>query len=103
MEASLFTSSPVIQPDYHTGRTAPNKGQTYPAEILTPNEVKVLIRACSNNAPAGMRNRALITVLYRGGLRLAEALALKPKDMDPELSAGRSGPELSGSGWAGWR
>ncbi len=32
----------------------------------------------------GIRNRALITVLYRGGLRLSEALALKPKDVDAD-------------------
>ena len=39
---------------------------------------------CSNVAPTGIRNRALITVMYRGGLRLGEALALKPKDIDPK-------------------
>jgi site-specific recombinase XerD len=52
--------------------------------VLTPDEVKALIRACSNRAPTGIRNRALITVLYRAGLRLGEALALKPKDLDPD-------------------
>lgn len=53
-------------------------------EILTGHEVKSLIRCCSNRAPTGIRNRALITVLYRGGLRLSEALALKAKDVDPD-------------------
>jgi site-specific recombinase XerD len=77
-------TSPVTTPGYHFGRTAPNKGQSFPAEILTPDEVKALIRACSNRAPTGVRNRALITVLYRGGLRLGEALALLPKDVDPD-------------------
>jgi site-specific recombinase XerD len=77
-------TSPAVQPGYHSGRTAPNKGQSYPAEILTSDEVRSLIKACSNTAPTGIRNRALITVLYRGGLRLAEALALKPKDIDPD-------------------
>jgi site-specific recombinase XerD len=63
-------------------RTPPNKGKRYPPEILTPDEVKTLIRACSNRAPTGVRNRALLTVLYRGGLRIGEALALYPKDID---------------------
>ena len=76
-------NSPVTTPGYHTGRTAPNKGRTYPSEILTDDEVRSLIHTCSNRAPTGIRNRALITVLYRGGLRLSEALALKPKDIDP--------------------
>jgi site-specific recombinase XerD len=77
-------SSPATEIGYHRGRTAPNKGQTYPAEILTEDEVRSLIQCCSNRAPTGVRNRALITVLYRGGLRLSEALALKPKDLDPD-------------------
>ena len=42
--------------------------------------MRVLMRACSNRAPTGIRNRALITTMYRGGLRLGETLALKPKD-----------------------
>lgn len=64
-------------------RTPANKGRRYPAEILTPEEVRALIRACSAKAPTGIRNRALIVTLYRGGLRLAEALSLYPKDVDP--------------------
>lgn len=77
-------SSLIVTPGYHAGRRAPNKGQTYPPEVLTEEEVKSLIRACSNRAPTGIRNRALITVLYRAGLRLSEALALKPKDIDAD-------------------
>lgn len=50
--------------------------------MLTEAEVAALIRACSNRAPTGIRNRALIATLYRGGLRLGEALALQPKDVD---------------------
>jgi site-specific recombinase XerD len=77
-------SSPIITLGYHTGRVAPNKGKTYPPEVLTEDEVKTLIRASSNRAPTGVRNRALITTMYRAGLRLSEALALKPKDIDPD-------------------
>jgi site-specific recombinase XerD len=76
--------SPVIEAGYHTGRRAPNSGRTFPPEVLTADEVKDLIRASSNRAPTGIRNRALITVMYRAGLRLSEALALKPKDIDPD-------------------
>ncbi len=54
------------------------KGKKYPAEILTDDEVCRLIRGCSSRAPTGMRNRALIVVLYRGGLRISESLALLP-------------------------
>ncbi len=65
------------------------KGKKYPAEILTDDEVCRLIRGCSNRAPTGMRNRALIVVLYRGGLRISESLALLPKDLDPAAGWGR--------------
>ena len=61
-----------------------NKGKKYPAEPLTADEVSLLLRACSSRAPTGIRNRALIVVLYRGGLRISEALALEPKDLDRE-------------------
>jgi len=45
--------------------------------------VKALLRACSKRAATGVRNRALIVVMYRAGLRVGEALALLPKDLDP--------------------
>jgi integrase/recombinase XerD len=65
------------------GRAAGNRGRRFPPEVLTPEEVRSLIRACSARAPTGIRNRALLAVLARGGLRVSEALALRPKDVDP--------------------
>jgi site-specific recombinase XerD len=59
-----------------------NKGKKLPPEPLTTDEVKLLIRACSNRASTGVRNRALIVVLYRAGLRINEALGILPKDLD---------------------
>jgi site-specific recombinase XerD len=63
-----------------------NKGKKLPVEILTTEEVGLLIKACSNRAPTGIRNRALIVTLWRCGLRVSEALALRTKDID--LKAG---------------
>ncbi len=42
------------------------------------------MRGCSRRAPTGVRNRALIAVLWRCGLRIGEALALRRKDIDPD-------------------
>jgi len=64
------------------GKTPWNRGRRLPPEVLTGDEVNALMRACSKRAPTGIRNRALIAVLYRGQLRIGEALALKPKDLD---------------------
>ena len=76
--------SPVTEKGYHLGREPANKGQRLPVEILTTQEVKALIRASSNRAPTGIRNRALIVTLYRAGLRAGEALHLKPSNVDPQ-------------------
>lgn len=62
-----------------------------PPEILTAEEVSALLRLCSLRAPTGVRNRALITVMYRGGLRVAEALALRLADVDTRAGTVRIG------------
>ena len=64
------------------GQAPRNKGQRYPAEVLEPTEVQALIRLCSPTAPTGLRNRAMIVVMWRSGLRIGELLALHPKDID---------------------
>ncbi|MCH7547739.1 MAG: phage integrase family protein [Planctomycetes bacterium] len=58
----------------------------FPPEVLSPEEIAAMMGACSDT-PTGIRNRALITVLYRAGLRINEALALRPKDLDPRNGA----------------
>jgi site-specific recombinase XerD len=50
-----------------------NKGKKFPAEPLSPDEARAIFNACSKRAPTGIRNRALLVVLYRGGPRPAEA------------------------------
>src|SRR6266508_1870888 len=42
------------------------------------------MRQCSRRAPTGVRNRALIAVCWRCGLRIGEALALAVKDFEPD-------------------
>jgi site-specific recombinase XerD len=58
------------------------KGKTFPVEILTSSEVRDLMNATSTRGLCGVRDRALIAVLYRAGLRISEALAMLPKDLD---------------------
>lgn len=53
-----------------------------PAEPLTAAEVDALLRGCSQRAPTGLRNRALIVVMYRAGLRVSEAVDLRASDVD---------------------
>jgi site-specific recombinase XerD len=72
----------VTLPGYRAGEHPPNYGLTLPAEILTVAEVGRLMDACARRGPGGIRNRALIVLLWRGGLRSAEALALELRDVD---------------------
>jgi site-specific recombinase XerD len=75
---------------------------------LEPGEVALLIGACSRRAPTGIRNRALLTLLYRSGLRVSEVLMLRPGDVNLDkhslrLVAGgeasqRAGQSLTKSG-----
>ncbi len=58
-----------------------------PPEVLTEEEVSKLMRACSHRAPTGIRNRALIALLYRSGLRINEALLLYSKDLELDKGA----------------
>jgi integrase len=78
-----YYRSPVTLPSYRTGQPSATKGRKFPPEPLTPEEVWALIDACGRG-PAGRRNRALIIIMYRSGIRVSEALALRPKDVDLE-------------------
>lgn len=58
-----------------------------PIEILSSEEVSKLLSCISDKCPTGIRNIALVTVLYRSGLRICEALSLDEKDIDFTRSA----------------
>lgn len=74
--------SPATMPGFRRGKKPANFGKVYIAEPLTPEEVARLFTACSTTSPTGLRNRALLAVLYRAGLRISEALTLLPGDID---------------------
>jgi site-specific recombinase XerD len=74
--------SPATMPGYHSGRPPRNKGQFYPADPPTVEEIIAVMRQVSDDRH-GWRLRALIVVLWRGGLRVQEALALSERDLDP--------------------
>ena len=74
--------SPVTVPGYHTGRSPRNKGPRYPADPPTVTEIVAVMRHAGTGV-YGARLRALIVVLWRAGLRIHEALALREADLDP--------------------
>lgn len=76
-----FYRSPVTLSSYRKGKPSHNKGRKFPADPPTPEEVYSMLAACGRGA-AGRRNRALIVIMWRAGLRCSEVLALYPKDVD---------------------
>ena len=53
-----------------------------PPEVYSPEEIKRMIQACGRKSPSGIRNAALVSMLYGAGLRISEALSLIPSDID---------------------
>ena len=62
---------------------APRTWTTLPA-YLTPEEVDRLLAAPNVSTPRGLRDRALIELLYATGLRVSELLALRRTDLNLE-------------------
>ena len=67
--------SPATMPGYHAGRPPRNKGLRYPADPPAVQEIIAVMRQAGEHRH-GDRVRALIVVLWRGGLRIQQALSL---------------------------
>jgi integrase len=68
-------------PGFRAGRAPRNKGQRYPADPPTVDEIVAVLRQ-ARQARHGHRLNGLIVVLWRAGLRINEALALTETDLD---------------------
>jgi len=81
VDAAGRRRSPVTTPGFLAGRAPRNKGMQYPPDPPRPEEIVQVMRQAGNDRH-GLRVRALIAVLWRGGLRVSEALALRETDID---------------------
>jgi site-specific recombinase XerD len=81
LDAAGRRRSPATIPGYLCGRFPKNRGMRYPADPPRVEEIVAVMRAAGANAH-GLRVRALIAVIWRGGLRISEALALTESDVD---------------------
>jgi integrase len=81
LDAAGRRRSPATMPGYLCGRSPKNRGMRYPADPPRAEEIIAVMRAAGANA-YGLRLRALIAVIWRGGLRISEALALTESDVD---------------------
>ena len=78
--------SPAAMTGYHAGRPPRNKGLRYPADPPRVEEIIAVMRHAGAGAH-GDRLRGLIVVLWRSGLRIAEALDLGEADLDERRGA----------------
>lgn len=81
LDAAGRRRSPATIPGYLSGRAPRNKGMQFPADPPRPEEIIRVMRQAGSDRH-GLRVRALIAVLWRGGLRISEALALSETDVD---------------------
>lgn len=51
---------------------------------LAEGDVEALLAAASSEHPAGLRDRAILEVLYAGGLRITELVGLDRRDLDDD-------------------
>jgi integrase len=86
LDAAGRRRSPATMPGFHAGRPPRNKGQRYPADPPTVEEIVAVMRAAGDGRQ-GCRLRGLIVVLWRAGLRIHEALALNESDLDHRRGA----------------
>lgn len=71
----------VTMPGHGKGQRPLNYGLRFPADPPTADEVLRILDACDDTT-TDIRNRALFTLLWRSGLRVSEALALRPHHVD---------------------
>jgi hypothetical protein len=81
VDAAGHRRSPATMPGFHAGRPPHNKGLRYPADPPTVEAIVAVMRI-AGDALLGRRLRGLVVVLWRAGLRIDEALALRGADLD---------------------
>jgi integrase len=82
--------SPATMPGYHRGRPPRNKGEQYPADPPTVEEIVAVMSTVGDRAD-GHRLRALVVLLWRAGLRINEALSLQDSDLGAPAALYSSG------------
>ena len=81
LDAAGRRRSPATTPGFRTGIAPRNKGQRYPPDPRTVDEMVAAMRQAGHDRH-GHRLTALVGVLWRAGLRIREALSLTETDLD---------------------
>lgn len=79
----LATENPLIS-DPTTHMKSPQKGRHLP-DTLSYDEIELILQANDLSTNEGVRNRAMIELLYGSGLRVSELVGLKLTDIYADL------------------
>jgi site-specific recombinase XerD len=82
LDAAGRVRASATMPGFRAGYAPANKGMHYPADPPTVEEIIAVMRVAGDDRH-GRRLRAIIVVMWRGGLRIQEALELAETDLDP--------------------
>lgn len=52
-----------------------------PPEVLSADEVEAILKQPNRQSATGLRNRCILELLYRAGLRVSEVTSLRPRDV----------------------
>ncbi len=69
--------------------SAPRRPRRLP-KFLTPEEVRAVLRAPDVSTPRGLRDRAVLEILYATGMRVGELVALRRSALPAPVSAGQA-------------
>jgi integrase/recombinase XerC len=76
-----LTRTGVLQADPARRLTAPRGDGRLP-HVLKTEELDALLTAGADDSPIGLRDRAVVELLYGSGLRVGELCGLRPPDVD---------------------
>jgi tyrosine recombinase XerC len=69
--------------------SAPRRPRRLP-KVLTPEEIRAVLRAPDVSTPRGLRDRAVLEILYATGMRVGELVALRLSALPSPVSAGQA-------------
>lgn len=78
--SSGFLEASPISPDLHVER-----GEKKLPQILTGREVELLLAQPSSSDPKGLRDKAMLEVMYATGMRVSELIDLDTEDVNLDL------------------
>jgi tyrosine recombinase XerC len=71
----------ILERDLLLGVSSPKRERRLP-EVLGKDQLTAIIEAADSDAPQGLRDRAILELMYAAGLRLAEVVGLDAAGLD---------------------